>query len=163
VEFFEEAIGLDPTFAPAHAALAVAYGIAVEYGWISRAEAAPLADRAANTVARLDPDSGDAHHALASLQFRIERDFASADASYRRALDLTSSAYVLFGYGWLLSQTGRHTEAVAALEKAVDLDPRSPLTHGDLGWWLYGARHFDRAIAQARFAIDLDPSYPEAY
>jgi len=62
-----------------------------------------------------------------------------------------------------LSQPGRHTEAVAALEQAADLDPRSPLMHGDLGWWLYGARQFERAIAEAEFASDLDPSFPEAY
>ena len=163
VQLFEEAISLDPAFARAHAALAFAYGIAAEYGWVSRAEAAPLAERAASAVQRLDPGSGHAYHALANVQFHIQRDFAAAEESYRKASALESSAYVLFGYGWLLSQTGRHAEAVAALQEAVDLDPRSPLMHGDLGWWLYGARQFERAIAEARLATDLDPSFPEAY
>jgi serine/threonine protein kinase/tetratricopeptide (TPR) repeat protein len=163
IESFEQAIASDPDFAPAHAALAIAYGIAVEYSWISRAEAAPLAERAAEAALRLDPGSGDAHHALASVQFHVHRDFPVAEQSYRHALELSSSAHIFFGYGWLLSQMGRHEEAVEALERAVELDPRSPLMHGDLGWWLYGARRFDRAIDEAEIAIDLDPEQPEPY
>jgi TolB-like protein/Tfp pilus assembly protein PilF len=163
VELFEDAVSIDPSFARAHAALAVAYGIAIEYGWVSRVEGAPVAEHAASAAHRLDPNSAHSQHALASVEFHIRRDFAAAEQSYRRALERTSDAYVLFGYGWLLSQTGRHGEAVAALERAVDLDPQSPLIHGDLGWWSYGAREYDRAIEEARFALELDPSFPEAY
>jgi TolB-like protein/Tfp pilus assembly protein PilF len=163
VRQFERAIASDPEFAPAHAALAVAYGVAVEYGWVSRADAAPAARRAAESALRLDPGLGDAHHALASVRFHMDRDFAAAERSYRAALERTSSAQIFFGYGWMLSQLGRHDEAVEALEHAVELDPRSPLMHGDLGWWLYGARRFDRAIDEARIAIDLDPQQPESY
>ena len=163
VALFNEAVSLDPTFARAHAALAFAYGIAVEYGWVSRAEAGPLAERAAGAAERLDPGSASAYHARANVRFHIRRDFASAEQNYQKAMSLESSAYTLFEYGWLLSQTGRHAKAVAALEQAVELDPRSPLMHNDLGWWLYGARQLERAIAQARFAIDLDSTFPEAY
>ncbi len=163
VEFFEQAIASDPEFAPAHAALAIAYGIAAEYGWISREQAAPRAVRAADQALHLAPKSGDAHHAQAGVAFHMDRDFAKAEERYRKALELSSSAYIYFGYGWLLSQMGRHHEAVDALERAVELDPRSPLMHGDLGWWLYGARHFERAVEEARIAIDLDPQQPESY
>jgi serine/threonine protein kinase/tetratricopeptide (TPR) repeat protein len=163
VEQFELAIASDAGFAPAHAALAVAHGIAVEYSWISRAEAAPTAGHAAETALRLDPLSGDAHHALASVRFHIDRDFEAAERSYLDALDRISSSQIYFGYGWLLSQMGRHDDAVAALERAVELDPRSPLMHGDLGWWLYGARRFDRAIDEAQIAIALDADQPESY
>ncbi len=163
IALFGEAIALDPTFAPAQAALASAYGIAVEYGWISRAEAAPLAERAASSARRLDPDSPEALRALADYEFHMVRDFTAAEQSYRKAMATTSSAYVRFGYGWLLSQSGRHAEAVAALEDAVGLDPRSALVRGDLGWWLFGARDYERAIEEARFAIELDPSVPEPH
>jgi tetratricopeptide (TPR) repeat protein len=122
-----------------------------------------MAEQAASAVVRLEPGSANAHHALANMQFHIRRDLVSAEENYRKALALESNAYALFEYGWLLSQTGRYSEAVAALEKAVELDPRSPLIHDDLGWWLYGARQYERAIAEARFAIDLDPTFPEAY
>lgn len=133
------------------------------HGWISRAEAAPLAEQAVDAVERLDPGSASAYHALANVQFHIRRDFAAADENYRRASALESSAYVFFEHGWLLSQTGRYAEAVAALERAVELDPRSPLIQNDLGWWLYGAGQLERASAQARLAMDLDPSFPEAH
>lgn len=163
VELFERAIESDTTFAPAHAALAVSYGIAAEYGWITRAEAAPRAARAADAALELEPESGDAQHARASVAFHMDRDFAAAEANFKKALELSPSAYVYFGYGWLLSQLGRHDEAVETLERAVELDPRSSLIRSDLGWWLYGAERYDHAIEIASITIDLDPKQPESY
>ena len=163
VELFETAIARDPEFAPAHAALAVAYGFAVEYAWTSRGEAAPLAERAAEAALRLDPDSGETHHALASVQFHMRRDFAAAERSFRQALLRTSNAPIHHAFGWMLSLIGRHDEAIAELERAVELDPRSPTMHGDLGWWLFGGRRYDRALAEARSALALDDSYAEAH
>ncbi len=58
---------------------------------------------------------------------------------------------------------GRHEEAIRTLERAVSLDPRSALMHGDLGWWLYGGGYYERAIEEANVAIQLDPDYPEGY
>lgn len=160
---FREAIALDPGFAPAHAALAVTYGIAIEYGWLPRVRAGPLAEAAARSAMRLDPGLGDSHHALARVRFHVERDFAAAEGEFRRALELQYNAYVLFGYGWLLSQMGRHEEAIRTLERAVNLDPRSALMHGDLGWWLYGGGYYERAIEEANVAIQLDADYPEGH
>jgi len=79
---FREAIALDPVFAPAYAALAVTYGIAIEYGWLPRARAGPLAEAAAGTAMRLAPGLGDSHHALARVRFHVERDFAAAEREF---------------------------------------------------------------------------------
>ncbi len=163
VQHFERAIAADASFARAHAALTVAYGIAVEYGWTSRTAARAPAQRAAREALRLDPGSGDSHHAQASFLFHMQRDFPAAERAFQKALALTTNAYALLGYGWLLSQMGRHDEAVAVLERAVVLDPLSSLMHGDLGWWLYGARRYPEAIEQATEAIALDPTFPEGY
>jgi TolB-like protein len=163
IDYFERAISLAPDFPQPYAALAVAYGIAVEYGWRSRSETRTAAEDAARTALRLDPELGDAHHALASLKFHYDRDFHKAEREYARALELTKDAYVYFGYGWLLSQLGRHEEAVAALQSAVTLDPLSPVMHTDLGWWLYGSQLYRKAIEQARIALEADVNHPEAY
>ena len=162
-ELFEESTSLDPKFAPAHAALAAAYGIGVEFGWVAMAEAAPLAEHALRAVQRIDPGSASAYRALANVQFHIRRNLADAEKSYRKAAELESNVYTLFEFGWLLSQCGRHEEAVAVLEEVVALDPRSPLFRCDLGWWCFGARNYDRAVEEALFALELDPSFAEAH
>ncbi len=163
VELFEESTSLDPKFTPACAGLAAAYGIGVEFGWVSRAEAAPLAEHALRAVQRMDPESASAYRALANVQFHIRRNLADAEKSYRKAAELESNAYTLFEFGWLLSQSGRHEEAVAILEEVVAIDPRSPLFRCDLGWWCFGARNYDRAIEEAQFALEIDPSFAEAH
>ena len=109
------------------------------------------------------PTTPETLHALANFQFHMERDLCAAEHTYRLAMAKTSDAYVRFELGWLLSRMGRHAEAVKVLEEAVQLDPRSPLIRGDLGWWLYGAREWSRAIEEARFALDIDPGFSEAH
>jgi Tfp pilus assembly protein PilF len=98
---------------------------------------------------RLGSKDGEAHHAMASLAFHYDRDFVTAEREFKSAIDLNHDAYTYFSYGWLLSQQGRHEEAVNALQQAVELDPRSPAMHTDLGWWLYGSRKYEQAIAEA--------------
>jgi TolB-like protein/Tfp pilus assembly protein PilF len=163
VELFEEAVSIDDAFVPAHAALVFAHGIAVEYGWIPRDEASGPVTRSLKATRTLSPDSGEALHSLANYQFHMEKDLEAAERTYRSAMQKTSNAYVRFELGWLLSRMGRHGDAVAVLEEAVLLDPRSPLIRCDLGWWLYGARDYDRAIEEARFALEIDPTFPESH
>ena len=163
VVYFREAIALAPEFPLPHAALVVAHGIAVEYGWRTRDETRDTVELAARTASRLGPDMGESHHALASFAFHYDRDFDTAEREFQRAIDLNHDAYTYFSYGWLLSQLGRHDEAVQALEQAVDLNPRSAAMHTDLGWWLYGGRHYAQAIQQAEVALDIFPNHPEAY
>lgn len=44
-------------------------------------------------------------------------------------------------------------------ERAVEIDPLSPLMNGDLGYALYVARQYDQAINQFRKAMGLEPKY----
>jgi tetratricopeptide (TPR) repeat protein len=112
---------------------------------------------------RLGSKDGEAHHAMASLAFHYDRDFVTAEREFKSAIDLNHDAYTYFSYGWLLSQQGRHEEAVNALQQAVELDPRSPAMHTDLGWWLYGSRKYEQAIAKANKALEIFDQHPEAY
>ncbi len=163
ISYFEEAIALDSTFAPAQAALAVSYATGIEYDWISKEEVGEAAERAAPAAIRLDPESSEAYHALGSVEFHVRHDFPAAERAFRNAIARNPTAYALQDYGWLLSQSGRYEEAVSTLERAVLLDPRSALMRTDLGWWRFGARDLEGALEEGLKAGGMDPTYGEAH
>ena len=163
VPLFEEAIARDPTFAPAHAALAVGLATAFEYAWISAEEIGSQAERAASEAMRLDPEASESYHARGSVAYHLTRDFAAAERAFEQAAVRNPSAYALQDYAWMLANLGRPDEAIPIVSRAAALDPRSPLMRTDIGWWKFGADDHDGAIAEGRRALDIDPSYAEAY
>jgi TolB-like protein len=105
IPYFEESIARDSTFAPAHAALAVSYGTAVEYDWISREDVGEAAERAAEAAIRLDPESSEAYHALGG-EFHMRHDLAAAERAFREAMARNPTAYALQDYGWPFHNPG---------------------------------------------------------
>ena len=70
----------------------------------------------------------------------------------------SASADTRWMYGHLLSNTGRHEEALAEIARARELDPLSGLINAMEGWFLLHAGQVDQAVARLREAIALDPS-----
>ncbi len=163
VPLFEDAIARDPTFAPAHAALAVGYATAFEYDWISAEEIGDAGERAAADAVRLDPEATESYHARASVEYHLRRDFPAAERDFREAAARNPSAYALQDYAWMLANLGRHEEAIPIIERATRIDPRSPLMRNDLGWWRFGAGDYDGSVAEGLRALEIDPTYSEAY
>src|SRR6185503_14287561 len=73
---FEQSIEHDPSFAPAHAGLALTYGELIEHGIGRRFELGEGARAAAAKAIELDPELGDAHFALAYVRLVFDLDFA---------------------------------------------------------------------------------------
>ncbi len=124
---FEEAIKLDPKFAPAYSGLSDAYLWAATNGVIlTSAEAMPKAKVAAERAIQLDDNSAEAHASLASFKFTYEFDRAGAEHEFRRAIELKPSyAYAHDQYGQMLACQGRLDEALVQNQRAAELDPLS--------------------------------------
>ncbi len=107
LKYFDEAIGLDPTFALAYAGLAGAYGAL--YGtFLPAAEGMPKAKAAALRALDLDPNLAEAHGSLGGVQMMYEWDWRGAEQSIRRAVELKpNDAGARASYGWLLVVLGR--------------------------------------------------------
>lgn len=163
VPLFEEAIARDPTFASAHAALAVGYATAVEYDWIPPDEAEEPAERAAEAAIRLDADASESHHARGSVAYHLHRDFEQAERAYREAMARNPTAYALQDFAWMLANLGRHEEAIPIAEQATRIDPRSPLARTDVGWWKFGVGDYNGAIEEGLRAMEIDADYGEAH
>jgi TolB-like protein/tetratricopeptide (TPR) repeat protein len=124
---FQEAIRLDPTFAPAHASLAYAYGVLARTGRIAPLEAYGQARRRAERALALDPQNAEAHIALGICAIVLDRDWPLAERHLQRGLqrgpDLPESHWVL---SYFLCITGRNVEARRAARRARELDPMAP-------------------------------------
>lgn len=154
-EQFENATKLDPTFAPAWAALANAY---VNVGWFEQTippmQAYPRAKELAMKALSLD-DTSEAHAALAAVRLHHEWDWDGAEAEFKRALELSpSNATAHHLYAHHLLTVGRLEESVAETRKASDLDPLNPRFASCVGWHCLFARQYSEAVAQCLNVIN---------
>jgi len=158
---FEEAVKLNPNFAPAYSGLSDAYLWAgYNEGVLTSAEAKPKAKAAAEKAIQLDPDSAEAHTSLAVFKLFYEFDWEGSEREFRRSFALNPNyafAHDQFGLG--LSFQGRLDESIAEGQRASELDPLSPQIPIDNLMGLAWKGKFQAAIEEAKRAADLDPSF----
>jgi adenylate cyclase len=160
-EYFEEAIGIDPNYAPAYAGLANYY--VSNFGLHPR-DAMPQAREYAQKALDFDLTLADAHVVLGAVHFFGDRDWAGADREFKRAIELNpgdSEAHRTYSY--YLSALGRKQEAQAEVRRAQELDPLYIATQVTAGWVSYFARQYDKAAEQCQKALELDPNSAGAY
>jgi tetratricopeptide (TPR) repeat protein len=163
VEAFRAAIELDPTYAPAHAGLALACCLEATLRVALPAEAYQEARAAALRALAMDDACADAQVALGSVLFFSEWNWAGAERSLRRALQLNpnhTEAYLV--YGQLLDAIGKLEEGLNTKLKALERDPFSPLVHLQISMSYWNQRRYDCAIDWANKALELDPRHPHA-
>ena len=165
IEHFDAAVGADPTYAPAYAALADSYNQlgTVLLGSEPPSVMRPRAAEAAIRALQIDPDLAEAHATLGYVK-HYDWQWAEAERELRRALELNPS-YAL-GHIWyanFLICRKRLDEAVAEVRKAEELDPLSMIVLTNVGWTLYYARRLPEAVEEYRKALSLDPSYVQAH
>ncbi len=155
--YFEQALERDPNYPLAHIGLADSYVLLGFYTALPPAEAFPRAKVAAETALRLDPTLGEAYPTLAYVKMYYEWDWAGAQRNFRQAIERNPGyATAHQWYGNCLAILGRFDESLASFQRAVDLDPLSPIKTAALGWGYYFARHYPEAIAQQRRALEID-------
>ena len=158
LQYFQQAIEIDSSYALAYAGLADSYATLGNNRFLSPVEAFSNAKVAARKALQLDPDLAEAHASLAFAEWNYDFDWQDIEKEYKRAIELNpgyATAYHWYS-GYLLGM-GRHDEAVAAINKARELDPLSPRINANVGFTLYFARRYDDAIQELQKAREMDP------
>jgi tetratricopeptide (TPR) repeat protein len=164
IEYFEEAIRLDPLYAQAHAGLAQAYDTLGSYSFITPEEAYTKARVAALHALEIDDNLSEAHVAMGGVLQNHLWDWAGSEEHFRRALAADpGNAGAYHWYSDLLSALGRSDEAVAAMRRAHEIDPLSLTVNMSLGACFFYARRYDDAVEQQRRTLDLDPNFAPAH
>jgi TolB-like protein/Flp pilus assembly protein TadD len=160
IGYFRKATELDPTLAVAYSGLALSFVRLPIASDIRSRQAFPHAKAAAARALELDPYSAEAHACDAAIKFWFEWDYASAEASARKAIDLDSSyspAYLFLAH--TLSNTGRHEEALPVIRQALVVDPFSLITNTMLGQFLYHARKLEQSVRQLKATLDMEARF----
>jgi tetratricopeptide (TPR) repeat protein len=160
-----QAIALDPNYALAHVMLAESYLWSAFWGSTDPREAFSRAKSAALEAIRLDDTIADAHSALGTVLGSGEFDWHGAEREFRLAQELNpSSAAFRYNYAWcyamwFLYPLGRVEQALAEMQRAVELDPLDPFYNTLVGYLLCVTRQYKPAGAQLQHAVDLDPTF----
>ncbi len=159
IEHFEQALAHDPDYAAAWAGLANVHNLRTWGAGLGPAETFPAARAAAEKALALDPSSPEAHAALGFVRLYGDFDPVAADREFRRAVELAPN-YAMAYHWWAgaLSAMERHDEAIAAVQRAAQLDPISLSVLSDLGWYYLFADRYDAGVAECE-AILRDHAY----
>ena len=126
IEMYEEALTLDPRFAAAYSGIAEAWTWLEDYGGVPSAEAFPKAEQAARRALALDPQSAEAHSAMAFVRDRYYSDAVGASHYFERTLELNPNYVTAYNiYGDVLRDMGNLERMIEVHRKAVELDPLS--------------------------------------
>ncbi len=156
VEYFHQAIDLDPNYALAYDGLAYAYSTRVDILFSSN-ETMPKAREAAKKALELDDTSPEAHTEMADVIWWYDFDLSAAEREFKRAIELQPNyapAHVF--YGWYLVSVGRVEKGIQESRRAVELDALALDTNALAAQNLYFAHRYDQAIEQAQRTLDID-------
>ncbi|HUP48112.1 MAG TPA: tetratricopeptide repeat protein [Thermoanaerobaculia bacterium] len=163
VRCFEEAVGSDPSYAPAYAGMADAYLTLMDHGYLPPREGSEKARHVVEMALKLDDMLAEAHVSRGHAAFH-EFDWRTAEHSYRRALELNPNYSIGHHYyANHLAAMGRTEAAVTAAEQAQQLDPVSPAAQSNLTSILWLARQHERSLREARKALELAPDMAGGY
>jgi TolB-like protein/Tfp pilus assembly protein PilF len=162
-EYFEQAVALDASYAPAYNGLSLYYSWAAANA-IFPPDVWPLAEEYLRKSLRLDDTWPEAYNALAAVEIYYKRNWAAAERAFHRGMELDPNFGDLHShYGLCLSYLGRFDEAIAQTERAMQLDPFFPGTNVHYGTLLFFSRQYDRAAAQLAKTLDLYPDNAAAH
>src|SRR5881398_1250452 len=162
-EYFEQAVALDPSYAPAHTGLSLYYAWAAANA-IFPPDVWPLAEEYLRKSLSLDDTWPEAYNTLAAVEIYYKRNWTAAERAFHRGMELDPNFGDLHShYGLCLSYLGRFDEAIAQTERAIQLDPFFPGTNVHYGTLLFFSRQYDRAAAQLAKTLDLYPDNAAAH
>jgi eukaryotic-like serine/threonine-protein kinase len=164
ISYFQQAIGMFPTYALAYSELADAYALQGYRGQVPSKDALSQAKTAALKAVELDDTHAEPHASLAFIAETHEWDWATAEREYKRALELNpGNAQAHNWYAGYLIYVGRYEEGITEAERARELDPLSLPINNALAGRLLVVGRVDQAMEQVRKTLEMDPNYAPAH
>jgi TolB-like protein/DNA-binding winged helix-turn-helix (wHTH) protein/Tfp pilus assembly protein PilF len=159
---FEQAIQLNPHYAPAYAGLAHAYHELAYY--VEPKEVMPKGKAAALRALELDENDAGAHAALGWIKWHYDWDWSGAEKEYRRALEINpGNSLARAQYADYLDAMGSVLEGLQEHKIVLELDPLSLIARTNFGGAYAAAGRYDEAAEQYRKTLELDANFVPAH
>jgi len=147
LEYFDAALEIDSTYAPAYVGIARVWGSRGQSGLASPPEARDKREPVLERALALDSTLAEAHMAVATSRTWGDWDWEAGEEAFRRAIELNPGyADAHMFYGHLLTILGRWEEAAEQVESGRQLDPLNPFVQGLYAVQRAMARDYDDAI-----------------
>ena len=163
IDYFNQAIAIDPQFASAYSGLSDSYNFLIITNVIPPNEGFPKARIAAQRAVELDGSLSEAHTSLGLLEMNT-RHWKEGLSEFQKAVALNpSNSTAHRWYAACLVAVGRVDEAVHEIREAHRVDPLSMPSNAEIVRDLYYARRYDQAIEEAHKIEQFDPSFPRTH
>jgi tetratricopeptide (TPR) repeat protein len=164
IQFFKQAIALEPTYAEAYSGLADSYTTLGYLSYLPPREAFPLARAAAEKALSLDAALAEPHASLAYVNFYFDWNWPTAESEFKKAIALNPNYATAHDYYcYFLMAMQRPAEAKEEIERALQLDPLSVPINTDIGFQMFYVGNYDDAIEQLKKTLQMNPKYPLAH
>lgn len=159
---FKQAIDRDPGYAAAYAGQADSYSMLARYRFEAPADSYPLARAAARRALELDDTSAEVHASLAYVSFTYDYDWAGAERSFQRSIELDPNySTAKHWYGLLRAALGDVEGGLRLVADAQRLEPLSAIIGANTARLHYYAGRSDAALEAHKQALQLDPNFGE--
>ena len=164
IDYLEQAVARDPTYARAYAWLSDSHWLQVVLASRPTSEEVPRAREYATTALTLDSSLAEAHWAVAQLLFGFDWDATAAERAFKRAILLDPGfEEARHLYAIFLIHCNRMEEAEAELTRTLEIDPLLAAAHQTFGRLHLSMRRPDQAITHFREALTLEPMFSLAH
>lgn len=164
IEFFEKAVAIEPSYAPAYAAMTSSWGCLWFFGLVPSEAAIPPMKAATAKVLDIDNGLAEAHLSAAMVAFFYDWEWRPAEREFKRALELDPrDAEAVSFYSMFLAFEERNDEAIAQTRHSLVVDPLSSLINMNAGWTYFTVGLLEEARDQAAKMIEIEPDFYGAY
>jgi TolB-like protein/Tfp pilus assembly protein PilF len=163
LDYFNQAIALDPNYALAYSGMADTYAVYFDYERGFSRDTIAKARNPAIKALSLDDKLPEAHASLGLFLFN-DYDFTGAEREYKLAIKLNPNYAT--AHQWLailISNLGRVEEALVEYRQALKIEPLSPVMSNTYANGLFYARKYDESIAQSKKTLEIDSTFPGPY
>ena len=162
IDYFQQAIEIDPTYALAYAGLADTY-YRLSNIYAPTREAMPKARAAAMKAIEIDETLSEAHASLGLVKMFYEWDWPGAEEEFARAVEINpNNALAHQRFGLYFDLLGRPDEAIRELKVALEIDPLCLQISQSLALAFLIARDYQRAFEEIQRTIEMDSNYHPA-
>jgi len=163
-EFFNRAIAADPEFAAAHAALSENHSLIFHIKYDRAPQRLASSNASARRALEIDPNLPEGHRALGHYYYWGQKNFEQALAEFSLAIaGRPNDPQIIASIGYVLRRQGRWQEALDALQRVAEINPRNDTNFLDIASTCARMRLWTVGIEHSRRAIELDPDAIHPY